>query len=47
MNMRFYLVKGKPQTGLRFANNLNTWPSYIVEIINDNIITTHIVPGIE
>lgn len=31
MRMRFYLVRGVSLSGLRFANGLNTWPSYRVE----------------
>jgi hypothetical protein len=31
MHMRFYLVKGPAVMGLRFANRLNTWPSYQME----------------
>jgi Glycosyl hydrolase family 57 len=28
MNMRFYLLKGSVNDGLKLANRLNTWPSY-------------------
>jgi len=37
MNMRFYLVKGDKNEGLRFANSLNTWPVYEVKAENGKL----------
>lgn len=37
MKMRFYLVKGDVNSGLNFANALNTWPSYEVKMTNKQL----------
>ncbi len=45
MNMHFYLKKGDLETGLAFANHLNTWPSYLVHISREGIVYEKIIPG--
>ena len=45
MNMRFYLVKGSAIDGLKFANGLNTWPSYNVTFSKSGISYVKVIPG--
>ncbi len=44
MNMRFYLVKGTANDGLKFANKLNTWPSYKVTFSKSGISYSKVLP---
>ncbi len=44
MNMRFYIEKGSPDSGLKIANELNTWPSYYVFVKNDQVVLEKIMP---
>ena len=44
MNMRFYLVKGSAIDGLKFANRLNTWPSYNVTFSKSGISYSKVMP---
>lgn len=46
MNMRFYVLKGKKETALKFANELNTWPSYYILYKNDKLIIEQYIPKI-
>ena len=42
--MRFYLVKGSANDGLKFANALNTWPSYNVTFSKSGISYVKALP---
>ena len=44
MHMRFYLKKGNANDGLHFGNNLNTWPSYVVNISKEKITYKRVLP---
>lgn len=44
MNMRFYLLKGSAQEGLKLGNRLNTWPVYIVKIMNNQLVLEKQMP---
>ena len=44
MKMRFYVVKGDLNTGLAFANKLNTWPSFVVKYEGKKLKYEKIVP---
>jgi len=44
MNMRFYVLKGDKNEGLEFANHLNTWPSYLVNLSNGKINFEQVIP---
>ncbi len=44
MNMRFYIEKGTPESGLQMANSINTWPSYYIYIRNDQVVLERISP---
>ena len=44
MNMRFYLVKGGANDGLKLANALNTWPSYKVTFSKSGIHYIKVMP---
>lgn len=44
MNMRFYVIKGSKEDGLKFANMVNTWPSYIVDLSNKDFSFEKIIP---
>jgi len=44
MNMRFYVVKGDAKSGLKLANKLNTWPSYLVTFEKDGISYSKLMP---
>lgn len=46
MNMRFYIVKGDKDVGLKFGNALNTWPSYYITMENDEVIFKQYIPVI-
>jgi hypothetical protein len=45
MHMRFYVLAGTAETGLRFANQLNTDPSYRVSKGADGLHYSKIVPS--
>ncbi len=44
MKMRFYVVKGDLQSGLIFANKLNTWPSFVFKFDDTKPKYEKIVP---
>jgi hypothetical protein len=44
MNMRFYVLKGDAGTALKFANRLNTSPSYFITFKNDKLIVEQQIP---
>ncbi len=44
MKMRFYVVRGEMNAGLEFANKLNTWPSYLLKIINNKVKYEKVIP---
>ncbi len=44
MNMRFYVLKGEVGTALKFANRLNTSPSYFITFKNDKLIVEQQIP---
>jgi len=44
MNMRFYLVKGDVNKGLELGNQLNTWPSFRINIANNKLNYEKIMP---
>jgi hypothetical protein len=44
MNMRFYIVKGDVEAGLKFGNELNTWPSYYVSFKGEELETLQFIP---
>jgi hypothetical protein len=44
MKMRFYVVKGNVNAGLEFANKLNTWPSYYLRIVDNQLKYEKVVP---
>ncbi|MCE1199856.1 MAG: hypothetical protein LWW85_12865 [Marinilabiliales bacterium] len=44
MKMRFYLVKGDKATGLAFANQLNTWPTYLLKVVDKKISYEKVIP---
>ena len=44
MNMRFYIVKGDVNAGLKFGNELNTWPSYYVSYKGDELDVQQFIP---
>lgn len=44
MNMKFYVLKGDPASGLKLANELNTWPSYYVFKKNNKVILEKLIP---
>ena len=46
MKMRFYVVKGDVNAGLRFANGLNTWPTYYLKIVDKQLKYERVVPGL-
>ena len=47
MKMRFYILKDTPQAGLKLANNLNTWPSYIIEKEDGKLEIEQLLPGMQ
>jgi hypothetical protein len=44
MHMRFFVVQGSAETGLRFANQLNSYPSYQVEKDGSMLRYTRVIP---
>lgn len=44
MNMRFYVVKGDKAAGLKFGNELNTWPSYFISYQGDELMIQKYIP---
>ncbi len=44
MNMRFYLIKGDVNKGLELGNQLNTWPSFSINISNNKLNYEKIMP---
>ncbi len=44
MKMSFYIVKGDKDAGLKFGNELNTWPSYYVTMKGDKVDFKQYVP---
>jgi hypothetical protein len=46
MNMRFYVIKGQKETALKFANELNTWPSYYISYKSDKLFIEQYIPEI-
>ncbi len=46
MKMRFYVVKGDVNAGLKFANSLNTWPTYYLKIVDKQLKYERVVPGL-
>jgi len=44
MNMRFYVVEGSKDKGLKFGNELNTWPSYYISYKDDKLSIKQHIP---
>ena len=44
MHMRFFVVQGSSEAGLRFANQLNSYPSYQVEKDGSMLRYTRVIP---
>ncbi len=44
MDMRFYLLKGSADDGLKLGNRLNTWPSFTVKIQNNQLVLEKQMP---
>jgi hypothetical protein len=44
MNMRFYILKGSVDQGLKFGNALNTWPSYYISYKDDKLSFRQHIP---
>lgn len=44
MNMRFYIIKGDVNKGLKLGNKLNTWPSFNVSLQNNKLVYEKVMP---
>ena len=44
MNMRFYILGGSAMEGLELGNKLNTWPSFVVKNVKNQISIEKIMP---
>ncbi len=44
LNMRFYILKGRPEQGRQLANTLNVWPLYYLHTLGGKIKTRRLRP---
>jgi len=44
MNMRFYLLKGSVNDGLKLGNQLNTWPFFTVKLEKNQLVFEKLMP---